>query len=380
MVNSRSLSLTAALALGACALGPNFSYSGTLQAPSAAVGSTLGGRVVHVYVTEGTTVRAGDAIVRFDDAQPRAAVAASAAQLAAAQAALADLIAGPRSQDLAHARALAQQQRAQAELASATTPYQASVARNQLRQALADEYDAQAAAHQARADADRMRSLFSTGDVSAQQRDAAVAKEAHADAQLSSSIAAVHSARSQTANTTAVTLPQNAASAQAAYQAAQSSYASLAAGARPDQVRQARASVQTAQGNLALDRARLDETIVRAPAGGVVTAMDLHPGDLVAAGASVATIEERGNPYVRIYVAQSDLGRVKLGATLPVRSDATTGTFAGVVEQIDARAQFTPQSVQTESDRAVLSFGVKVRVHDPQQRLHPGTTVEVALP
>lgn len=380
MRTSRSLSFATALVLGACSLGPNYSYSGTLQAPDAAVGSTIGGRVVRVLVSEGNTVRAGVTLLRFDDAQPRAAVAASSAQLAQARAALADLLAGPRAQDLAHARALAQQQRAQAELARTTRPYQSSVARNQLLGALADEYDARAAAHQARADADRMRSLFATGDVSAQERDAAVAKEAHADAQLVSSIAAVHSARSQAVNTTAVALPQNEASAQAAYQAAQSAYASLAAGARPDQVRQARAAVQAAQGNLALDRARLDETIVRASAGGVVTAMDLHPGDLVAPGASVATIEETGNPYVRIYVSQSDLGRVKLGATLPVRSDATSGTFEGVVEQIDARAQFTPQSVQTESDRAVLSFGVKVRVHDPQQQLHPGTTVEVALP
>jgi HlyD family secretion protein len=146
-------------------------------------------------------------------------------------------------------------------------------------------------------------------------------------------------------------------------------------------VREAQATARAAQADVAAARVRLDETIVRAPADGVVTALDLHPGDLVAPGASVATIDEAGNPYARIYVPQAQLGRVTVGAHLAVRSDALPGvSFDGVVEQVDSQAQFTPQNVQTASDRAVLSFGVKVRVHDPQRRLHPGTTVEVALP
>ncbi|MGH7707021.1 MAG: HlyD family secretion protein, partial [Vulcanimicrobiaceae bacterium] len=126
---------------------------------------------------------------------------------------------------------------------------------------------------------------------------------------------------------------------------------------------------------------RLDEMAVRAPAAGVVTALDLHPGDLVAPNASIATIDEAGNPYARIFVPQAKLGGVAVGARLDVRSDSLPGVrFEGVVEQVDSQAQFTPQNVQTASDRAVLSFGVKVRVHDPRRQLHSGTTVAVAVP
>jgi HlyD family secretion protein len=370
-----------ALTLVSCAAGAENAYSGTLQKPSAAVGSTVGGRVVQVLVSDGAPVRAGDALLRFDDAQPHSALLSATARLGQARAALADLVAGPRPADLAHAQSLAEQQRAQAELAQSTAPYQAAVLRDQLRQALSQVSDVRAAAVQARADADRMRALFATGDVSAQQRDAAVARERQTNAQLAGSAAAARAAQTQVSNALAVTLPENAASALAAYRAAEEQYRALAAGARPDQVREAKAAVRAAQADVTAARVRLDEAVVRAPADGVVTALDLHPGDLVAPGASIATIDEAGNPYARIYVPQAKLGRVTVGAHLAVRSDAMPdAAFDGVVEQVDSQAQFTPQNVQTASDRAVLSFGVKVRVHDPQRRLHAGTTVDVAVP
>lgn len=366
-------------ALSACG-PPKTSYSGTLQSPSAAVGSTIGGRVARVFTSEGAAIRKGDPLVQFDDRQERAAVVSAVGRFNQARAALADLRAGTRPEDLARAKALAAQQYAQWQIAHAGLPYQSNVARNQLHEALAQEQNARADAIDARADATRAESLFSTGDVSAQARDAAVARAARADAVLANSIAAVRAAQSQTANATNVSLPQTAAAAAAAYEASRQQYLALAAGPRPDQVRQARAAVGSAKGDLNDARTRLSETLVQSPADGMVTSMDLHPGDLIAAGAPVATIEERGNPYVRIYVAQTDLGRFSVGQHVSVNPDSTSGTFEGYVEAIDPRAQFTPQSVQTKSDRAVLSFGVKVRIKDPQQRLLPGTTVEVGVP
>ncbi|MBV8580839.1 MAG: HlyD family efflux transporter periplasmic adaptor subunit [Candidatus Eremiobacteraeota bacterium] len=371
----------AAAALCACGGHAEDLYSGTLQANSAAVGSTVGGRVASVPVSDGAPVQAGQIVLRFEDDQERAALAGATARLAQARSALADLRAGTRPEDLARAAALAEQQRAQYEAASATQPYQATVARSQVRQSSANLADARAAAVQARADADRMRSLFATGDISAQQRDAAVARERQANAQLANRAAGVRAARAQAVDTTAVSLPQTAAAALAAYRAAQEQYRSLAAGPRPAQVRQAEDAVRAAQADAVAAQVRLDETLVRAPASGVVTALDLHPGDLVAPNAPIATIDARGDPYARVYVPQEKLGHVAVGAHVTVTSDALPNVhFDGVVEQLDSQAQFTPQDVQTASDRAVLSFGVKVRVHDPRGALHAGTTVAVAVP
>ncbi|MDQ6781807.1 MAG: efflux RND transporter periplasmic adaptor subunit, partial [Candidatus Eremiobacteraeota bacterium] len=152
-------------------------------------------------------------------------------------------------------------------------------------------------------------------------------------------------------------------------------------GARPDAIRQARAAVAAASANVAAARSRQDEMLVRSPSDGVVAALDLRPGDLVGPRAQVAIVNAFSDPYVRVYVVQPDLARIKVGDTLRVRSDAAPGAvLSGRVEQIDQQAQFTPRDVQTASDRADLTFGVKVRVRDPQRRLHGGTTVEVALP
>lgn len=365
----------------ACARHGADPYSGTLQVPSAAVGSTTGGRIAQVLVAEGNAVREGQVIVRFDDTQQRGELTAATARLAEARAALADLRAGARPEDLARAAALAEQQRAQYELARSEQPYQTSISADQVRQARARLSDAQAAAREAHTEADRMRSLYATGDVSAQQRDSAVAREASANAHVADAAAAVRAARAQFENTAGVTLPQTATGALAAYRAAQAQYQALAAGARPDQIRQSEAAVRAAQGAVTQARQKLAETVVRSPADGVVSAIDLHPGDLVGPGASVATVDESGDPFVRIYVPQSSLGKFAVGTKLAVHSDALPGaTFEGVVEAVDARAQFTPQNVQTENDRAGLSFGVKVRVADRDHRLHGGTTVGVAFP
>jgi membrane fusion protein YbhG len=382
-MNAGRLVLTASLTLlAACARGDQgFAYSGTLLAPSAAVGSTIGGRVSAVLVSDGAPVSAGDVLVRFDDAQERAALESARGKLAQARAALADLVAGPRSEDLARLQALAAQQRAAYERANLSTSHQLAALRAQVRQAAGQAAEAAAAAREAQRNAQRMRSLYATGDVSQQTRDASSAREAETAAQVRSAQAAVRAARAQLANAAKATLPEDIAGALAGYRAAQEAYRSLAAGSRPEQIQQAQAAVKAAQGDVADAQARLRETVVRAPASGIVNDLNLYPGDLLAPGAAVATVDETGNPYVRIYVPQSNLNRLRKGQTVRVRSDALPGvTFSGNVEQLDSQAQFTPQNVQTESDRATLAFGVKVRVQDPQRRLHGGTTVEVALP
>src|SRR5450432_670800 len=102
-----------AFAAGACSRGRgDFPYSGTLLRESAAVGSTIGGRVTSVLVASGSRVRARQVILTFDDLQQRAAVAAAQAQAKAAEATLADAIAGPRPSEIARADAQAAQAQA----------------------------------------------------------------------------------------------------------------------------------------------------------------------------------------------------------------------------------------------------------------------------
>jgi HlyD family secretion protein len=353
--------------LTACSGNAKPTYSGTLQSESAQVGSTIGGRVVAVLVTDGQRVRAGQVLVRFDDKDQQAALSVAIGQLGQAQAALADQMAGPRSQDVQKAAAQAAQAQAGYEKARTTAPDATAVARQAVR-------EAQALATQARRDLDRANQLFQGGAIAAQQLDQARSAYRAAQARLRSAQAQLSAAQNGNA-------PNDVEAARQQYEAAAANLSLVQAGARPAQISQAQAAVETAQAQVAAARARITETVVRAPADGIVNGIDLRPGDLVQPGAAVTTIDEQRDPYVRIFVAQPDLGRLAIGQAVTVKSDAFKNrTFAGSVEFVDQSAQFTPRDVQTAEDRANLVFGVKVRVHDPDRVLRGGTTVEVAGP
>jgi multidrug resistance efflux pump len=356
----------------AASCGSNrFAYSGTLQTESAKVGSTIGGRVTGVLASDGQRVKAGQVLVELDSSGQVAALAAARSQAAQNQAALADLVAGPRPEEVA--RALAAEASAKAVLDK--TPQELHVARDNLRQAQAALAQAQAQARQAQATYSRTQRLYTEGAVAAQARDDARATHESAEASVRSqraSVAAAHArlVEAQTSDTNV---------AQQSYASAVANRQLVQAGARPDQVAQARAALDAARANVAAAQTNVREMTIKAPADGVIDALDLRVGDLVGPRAQVAIVRELREPYVRIYVAQRDLGKIAVGQTVTIRSDALGGSYSGTVEQIDQDAQFTPRDVQTREDRADLTYGVKVRIHDSQGRLPGGTTVEVAL-
>jgi HlyD family secretion protein len=371
-----------ALVLSSCGRGGNdYPYSGTVLRESAAVGSTLGGRVISVPVASGARVRAGQVIVTFDDAQQRAAVAAAQAQTRAAEATFEDALAGPRPSDIARADAQAAQAQAEFEQLRLSGGPRMSGALAQVRASAAGLAQAQANAGIATRTAQRQRELYAKGAVALQTADSAEAAARAANASVATARALLRAAQAQAASIEHADVPQQTQAALEAYAAAAAQAASIRAGTRPDQIQSLRAQALAARANLALAEAKLAECTVRSPADGIVSSLDLHRGDLVAPGASVATIDEFLDPYVRIYVRQADLARFGSGVAVHVRSDAVPGKiFDGIVVQVDTSAQFTPRDVQTPEDRADLAFGVKIRIHDPDGALRGGTTAGVAVP
>ncbi len=364
--------ITAAVLSCSDCSGNRFGYSGTLQPESAQIGSTIGGRVISVNASVGDRVKAGQTIVVLDGSAQRAALAAAQSQQAQAQAALDDLLAGPRPEEVT--RALAAEASAKAMLDK--MPHDVSVARDSVRQARASLVQALAQSRQATLAYERSERLYREGAVPAQDRDDARARAISALAAVKAAKASVTTAQTQMV----VTQTASINVAQQSYKQATADRKLVQAGAREDQIEQARAVRSAARANVQAAQTNLREMTVRAPADGVIEALNLHPGDLVGPRSEVAIVREFRNPFVRIYVAQSDLGQIKVGQTVHVRSDAVAGiVFDGTVEQIDQDAQFTPRDVQTKEDRANLTFGVKVRVHDPDGRLPGGTTVEVSL-
>jgi HlyD family secretion protein len=151
-------------------------------------------------------------------------------------------------------------------------------------------------------------------------------------------------------------------------------------GFRGEQIDQARARLQQAEEALALARTRLDYATLVAPMDGVVLAENVEPGEFVAAGTPVVTLGALDPVWLRAYLGETDLGRVKLGQTARVVTDTYPGkVYRGTVAFIAQDAEFTPKNVQTDKERAKLVYRIKITLPNPDQELKPGMPADAEL-
>ncbi len=156
-------------------------------------------------------------------------------------------------------------------------------------------------------------------------------------------------------------------------------YLAAQRGGRPEDVAAAQAAVAQAQQRLAYLERQHRELVVTAPSTGVVETFDLRPGDLVAANQPVATLLEPDQIWVRVYVPEPQLGRVKLGQPAAIHVDTFPHrTFPGRVVEIRNQAEYTPRNIQTLDQRSDEVFGVKVAI-DPTPELKPGMAAIIDL-
>jgi len=153
----------------------------------------------------------------------------------------------------------------------------------------------------------------------------------------------------------------------------------LERGNRPQEIEAARGALAEAEHHLAYLRRQREETVVRAPAAGIIQSFDLRPGDLVAPNAPVATLLEPDQLWVRVFVPETKLGLVRMGQPAALTVDTfPKRTFPGKVVEISPRAQYTPRNIQTLDQRSDQVFGVKVNV-EPAPELKPGMAALVRL-
>jgi multidrug resistance efflux pump len=101
---------------------------------------------------------------------------------------------------------------------------------------------------------------------------------------------------------------------------------------------------------------------------------------LIAPNTPIATLLERDQIYVRIYIPETEIGRVHLGQKAQIRVDSfPKQAFDGAVEQINQQAEFLPRNVQTVEERVHQVFGVKVRIDDSAHRIRAGMAADVVL-
>src|SRR5262249_46544825 len=123
------------------------------------------------------------------------------------------------------------------------------------------------------------------------------------------------------------------AQAAARAQEAQANAKLVLAGTRVEDLKAARATVEAAQGHLDQIIVLIAELAIKAPRSARVESLDLRPGDILAPNATAATLLEDDQLYVRIYVPETRIGKIRVGQDVPITVDSFPGrTFKGVVE------------------------------------------------
>lgn len=124
----------------------------------------------------------------------------------------------------------------------------------------------------------------------------------------------------------------------------------------------------------------LKDTEIYAPSNGTVINKLVEEGEMVAVGAPVATLIDLSDIYVKVYIPEKDIGKIRLGNPARMYADAFPGrSFEGDVTEISQKAEFTPKEVHMKEERTKLVFGVKVRIKNPEGYLKPGMPVDVKI-
>jgi multidrug resistance efflux pump len=341
--------------------------SGTIEADEIHVGSKIGGRVAEVFVQEGQEVKQGQTLIRFESFDLDARRADAAAAVAGAEANLQKTLALSRPEEIAEARAQAEAARMNLELArNGPRKQEIEAARSELDAANAD-YEV------SRLSLDRVGKLVASGVVSRQDYD-------NAKAAFDRAAARRETARQRLDLLLAGTRREEVARAEREYQQAAARRDLVERGARKEDIQAAQSQLERSRASLSQIDTQVSELEVKSPSDAFVEVFRIRPGDLINPNSPVATLVEVDRLWVRVFVPEPEMGHVQLGKEVSVSVDSFHGeSFAGRIEHIASRGEFTPRNVQTREERAHEVFAVRVRLDNSAHKLRAGMAADVVV-
>jgi HlyD family secretion protein len=146
------------------------------------------------------------------------------------------------------------------------------------------------------------------------------------------------------------------------------------------EVEAARAQVQAARSAVDLAKIHLKYTLLRAPFKGIITSRNIEPGEVVLPGREVMTLSDLSTVELKIFVGETEIGKVKPGQRVEVRVDSFPDkVYLGKVSFISPEGEFTPKIIQTHQERVKLVYLVKVSIPNPDLELKSGMPADAWL-
>lgn len=354
--------------------GTSLRFSGNIEVTESQMSFRIPGRLEERLVEEGDTVAARQTLARLEKTDQTIALAQTTANLAYTEAVLAELEAGSRKEDIDRAEAKVMQARhSLTELRNGTRIQEIRSAKADLDSAMAAEQSAIVRLKQAKIDLDRYVNLFKEESVSKNALETYQILHETSENQVKEARARTRAANQKLELLQAGPRIEQIDRAEAALQQTEAEYALIKAGPRTETIEQARAKVQVAAETVKQARQQLNYTFLSAPMDGVVLSIAAEAGEYLNPASPVLTLGRMDKPWLRAYIHESDLGRIKLGQQVSVTTDAFADKkYAGRVSYISSQAEFTPKTVQTFEERVKLMYRIKVLLDNPENELKPG--------
>jgi HlyD family secretion protein len=342
--------------------------SGNIELTEVNIAFKTAGRLIERSVTEGDPVKKGQVLARLDRDQLQAqreresaGVLSSESQLAQARTAL----------EWQRATVAADIEQRQADLAASEA--RLSELRNGARPQ--ERLDAKAAVDAAQSEADRARKDFERAQVLHKNDDISTAQFDQYRTRAESAEAALKSAREREGLVLAGPRAEVVAGQAAQVERARAAVKMAEANAiemkrREQELNTRRAEAARSKASVALIDTQLADTVAVSPVDGVVLVKAADVGEVLAPGTTVMTIGDIDHPWLRGYVNETDLGKVKIGSKVRVTTDSYKGkVYNGRVTFISSEAEFTPKQIQTQQERVKLVYRVKIELENPNHEL-----------
>ena len=342
--------------------------SGNIELEQVNIGFKTAGRIMERKVDEGDKVTKGQVVAVLDRDQLERQRDREMAALAEAQSQLASAHIAIEYQTQAVAADLDARKADLRTTESKLTELKNGARPQELEEAKAAVSQAESEFDRAKLDWDRAQKLHKDDDISTAQFD--VSRNRYETAQ-----ALLKQAKQKAALVVEGARPESIEQAQAQVMRAQAGVRASEANQldikrRQQEVVARQAEIERARAQIALIDSQLADTTVRSPIQGVVLVKSVDPGEVVAPGTSVVTVGDLDHPWLRAYINERDLSRVRLGSKAVVKTDALTGkTFNGRISFIASEAEFTPKQIQTPEERVKLVYRVKIDIDNPEHEL-----------
>lgn len=367
------LAASAAVVLGSCGFWRHnpkdrILLSGNIELTQINVAFKTSGKLIELPIEEGGEIKKGATLGRLDAAQLEHQRERDSATLTLAETQLSQQNTAVEYQKAALAADLDMRQAALKQAEARLAELLAGSRKQEIEQARAAEEESRTQHMLASQDWERAQTLYKNDDISTSQRDqfktrfdatAATLKRAEENRAL-----VVEGPRKEDIDAARALVEQARASLKL------SEAARLELRRKEQEIESRHAQIQQARAQLAITNSQLDDSVIQSPVNGVVLVKSAEVGEILAPGTTVATIGEMDRPWLRGYINEADLGRVRYGAKVKVTTDSAPGKiYQGRISFIASEAEFTPKQIQTQEERVKLVYRIKIEIDNPQHEL-----------